>query len=165
MTQLLASYRSTQADFVSIQASASQKSLAVLAPNKNSYSSILNKQENQLADEVNISPEAIKKFEEARRLEEFLDNYLKYLKGEEDNSPQKIKHPDDKPSAVVAGEATKVSASITAGRVTEETLEIAADIDVEGNLNSLSVTKTKVTTEFVQTELSVQHAGFYVTTG
>lgn len=160
MTQVLASYRSTQAEFVSLQASSQQTSLTVLAKD-NSPSNLLNKQENQLADEVSISPEAIEKFEEARRLQEFLDSYLRYLKGEPDDELPKVGEVNGEPTAVVAGQSTNISASITAGRITEESLEIAADIDEEGNINALTVTKTETTVEFVSAELSVQDFGFY----
>ena len=160
MTQVLASYRSVEADFVSIQASSSQQSLAVLAKN-NSPSSLLNKQESQLADEVSISPEAIEKFEEARRLQEFLDSYLSYLKGDSESELPKIGEVTGEPTAVITGRSTNLSASITAGRIREETLEVAADIDDEGNVNSLTITKTETTVEFVRAELTLEDTQFY----
>lgn len=160
MTQVLASYRSVEADITSVQLSAQKQSLAVARQGK-SPSNLLNKQESQLADEVSISEQAIRKFEEARRLAEQLDAYLKYLKGEAGAELPKITDADRGPDVVIAGRSTNLSATITAGSITEKTLEISAEIDDEGNVSSLSVSKTETTVEFVRAEIILEDKQFY----
>jgi hypothetical protein len=160
MTQVLASYRSVEANFTSFQASVQKQSLAAQVRSEPAPPNLLNKQQSQLADEISISDSALQKFEEARRVEEQLRAYLNYLKGREEDKPHII--PDEQePTAVISGRSTNISASITAGSIHEESLEISADIDDEGNLNSLTVTKTEKTVEFVHAELILEDTQFY----
>ena len=159
MNQVLASYRSVEASFTSIEASLQKQSLAARVKANSDSPDILNKQQQQLTDEVDISDSALQKFEEARLVEEQLRAYLNYLKGREEDIPR-IKYDNDEPTAYITEQSTNLSASITAASIHEETLEISADIDEDGNINSLTVTKTSASVEFVRIEAVLEDYQF-----
>lgn len=161
MNQLLVSYRSVEAEFTSIQATSQQQNLAVAVRGNKQSSNLLNPQERQIVDDVDISDAALQKLEEAQILAKQLQEYLNYLKGKKGQSLPRITVPSDDPDVVIAGRSTNLSASITVGSIKEETLEISASFDDEGNIKELSVTKTQISSQFIQAEIILEDRQFY----
>lgn len=160
MSQVVASFRSVEAELTSVQLASQQQSLAVRLDGGEKPSP-LNKQQNDIVDDVDLSQAALQKLEEAQVLARQLEQYLDYLKGRSKNLLPRITAPAENPDVVIAGRSTNLAASITAGKITEKTLEISADFDDEGNLNELTVTKTQTTVEFVKADFILEDRQFY----
>lgn len=160
-TEISLSYQRTQAQFTSVEVNASRKNIALAYQNKNP-SDILNRQQQQIVDEVGISDAAIKQFEEAQKLAKQLEAYTDYLYGRDrENNTVRLKEPDDKATAVVAGRSTELSASITKASIQQETLDINARFDEEGNLEELSISKTETNIEYERIEVSLRDTQFF----
>lgn len=160
MSQVVASFRSVEAELTSVQLASQRQSLAVRIGG-DEKPNLLSKQQNDIVDGVDLSQAALQKLEEAQVLARQLADYLDYLKGRSKNILPKITAPDDNPDVVIAGRSTNLAASITAGKVTEKTLEISADFDDEGNLSELTVTKTQTSIEFVKADFILKDRQFY----
>ncbi len=159
-TEISLSYQRTQAQITSVQVNAQQQNLALAYQNKNP-SSILNKQQQQIVDEVGISDAAIKQFEEAQKLAAQLQSYTDYLLGRDRDNKVQLKQPDDEATVYVAGRSTALSASITTASIAQETLDVKARFDEEGNLEELSISKTETNIEYKRLELSLRDTEFY----
>ena len=160
MSQVVASFRSVEAELTSVQLSSQRQSLAVRVGG-GEKPNLLNKQQNDIVDGVDLSQEAVQKLEEAQVLARQLADYLDYLKGRGPNPLARITAPDENPDVVVAGRSTNLAASITAGKITEKTLEISANFDDEGNLSELTITKTQASVEFVKADFILEDRQFY----
>lgn len=160
MSQVVASFRSVEAELTSVQLSSQRQSLAVRVGG-GEKPNLLNKQQNDIVDGVDLSQEAVQKLEEAQALARQLAEYLDYLKDRGSNPLARITAPDENPDAVIAGRSTNLAASITAGKITEKTLEISADFDDEGNLSELTITKTQASVEFVRADFILEDRQFY----
>ena len=157
------SFRSVQADITSVNARYDRQALAYQSGSKSNTPNLFNAQERQIVDDVNISSEAVKQLEDLRALNNHLQRYLDYLKGgNEDEKSVRIK-PADGNSETLAARATSFEASITAGTIVEETLDIDFTLDDSGNLTELTVTASKTTTEFVSAEFTLSDTQFFAT--
>ncbi len=161
MSQVVASYRSIEANVMSFQASSQRQSVSVQGSGVKKHSHILNTQEQQIVDEVGISDAAVKQFEESQLLAQKLQEYLDYLKGRESRDLPRIKSLDDEASISISGRSTNLAASVTVGSIKEETLEIVADFDDDGALSALTVTQTQTTVEFIHAEIILEDRQFY----
>lgn len=161
MTQVVATYQSTQASVTKFQASAEQQVLGVQIRDDKNSPSLLNPQQKQIVDDVDINPDALKKLEEAQVLTRQLQAYLDYLKGRENKPAPQLSRPEGEASAVIQGRSTKLAASITVAQYKEETLKIAADFDDDGNLTSLTIDKREVTAEYVRADLLLEDRQFF----
>lgn len=159
--QVLASYRSVQAEITSFQATAQRQSLDVRINGNQKSSHLLNRQERQIVDDVGISEEALKKLDDLRQLEQQLKEYLDYLKGHDRGYLVTLSPRNEESAVEIQGRSTNISASITVASYHEETLEIAASVDDDGNISELTITKTETTSEFVQAEFILEDTQFY----
>lgn len=163
MIELNASFRSVETSVTQVQAAYEQSSLAVRSKNQPPPPPpALNNQQQQIVDEVGISQEAITKFEEATALADQLQNYLNYLNGESSQpNSVTITANDNEPSFTIAGESTKLSASVTVATYEEKTLDINAKFDDAGNLQELRIDATSITAEYVKAELITEQRQFF----
>lgn len=151
MIELNASFRSVETNVTKLQAYSEKKSLAVLSKENKSDSPLLNAQQQQIIDDVDISAGALKQLEEAQALATQLQQYLDYLKGRNDNNRISLV-PKDKPNVVIAGESTKIAASITVATYQEETLDINAKFDDDGTLRELTIDKKSISAEYIDAQ-------------
>jgi len=156
------SISSVQAEISQISAKSERQAVAYRSnSNPSSPASFLNAQENQIVDDVNISDAAVKQLEQARALNDQLQSYLDYLKGNDQNKTNVRLVPTSAPTQEIAARATSLEASITAGKVTESNIDIDFTLDDNGDLSSLSVEASKTTTEFVSTSYTLSDTAFY----
>ena len=151
---------SVSAEITQLRAQSERQALAYKA-SKPAPASIFNTQENQIIDDVNISDAAVKQLEEARALNQQLQKYLDHLKGNNKAGNNVRLVPANNNREEVATRVTSFDASITAGTITEETLEIDFTLDDDGNLKELTVSASKTTTEFVSAEFTLSDTQFY----
>jgi len=161
MSQVVATYRSIEASYMSIQATSQRDALAVKIGGDKKRSNILNTQQQQIVDDVGISQEALQKFEDAQLIAKQLQDYLDYLNGRKDEVNVQIVPTNQEASVEIAGRSTKLSASIEVATYKEETLQITADLDDEGNLTSLSIDKTTISAEYISANISFEDTQFY----
>lgn len=161
MSQVVATYRSIEASYTSIQATSQRDALAVKIGGDKKPSNILNPQQQQIVDDVGISQEALQKFEDAQLIAKQLQDYLDYLNGRKNSSKVQIVPVNQEASVEISGRSTKLSASIEVATYKEETLQITADIDDEGNLTSLSIDKTTISAEYISANISFEDFQFY----
>ncbi len=157
------SLQSVQADITQITAKSERQALAYRSGSKSPSPSLLNTQENQIVDDVNISDAAVKQLQDARALNNQLQRYLDYLKNdsEEEGRVRLIPAQDKNHQEEIAARATSFEASITAGTIIEETLDIDFTLDDEGKLTELTISASKTTTEFVRAEYTLSDTQFY----
>jgi len=122
--------------------------------------SLLNTQESQIIDDVNISDAALKQLEDSRALNNQLQRYLDYLRGEDNQTSVTITSRDNRPEAIAA-RATTVEASITAGKINKTNIDIDFTLNDDGELNELTVKASQTTTEFIRAEYSLNDTQFY----
>lgn len=162
MNQVVASYRSLQADLTSFQTTQQRSDIAFqVDSNKKRPPAFLNNQQKQIVDDVDIDQQAVEQFEQTRRLANYLQEYLDYLKGRGDKKTVRISPVEKETGFVVAAQESRLDTRITAGSITEKTLELTADFDDAGKLRELSVHKTETTIEFVQVEATLTQRGFF----
>lgn len=161
MSQVVATYRSIEASYTSIQATSQRDALAVKIGGDKKPSNILNTQQQQIVDDVGISQEALQKFEDAQLIAKQLQDYLDYLNGRVDASNVQIVPANQDSSVEISGRSTKLSASIEVATYKEETLQITADLDEDGNLTSLSIDKTTISAEYISANISFEDTQFY----
>lgn len=164
MIELNASFKSVETSYTSLQVSSERHSLAVERQgNKAPPPPPLNNQQQQIVDEVGISQEAIQKFQEAQALADQLIGYLDYLNGNTDNDGTSVQiiSNDNEPSVTIAGESSKLSASIEVATYKEQTLDINAKFDDAGNLQELSINASSITAEYVRAELITEQRQFF----
>jgi len=160
-TEISLSYQRVEAQFSTTQINARQQSLA-LATQDNNPSDILNTQQKQIVDEVGISDAAIQAFEDAQALIAQIESYTDYLFGRDrDNNTVRLTEPNGEATAVVAGRSTELSASITTASIREETLDINARFDDDGNLEALSISKTETNIEYERIDVSLRDTQFF----
>jgi len=162
MIEVSASFTSVEASYTKLQAVSERSALAIEKKGAQPQpSSVLNNQQQQIVDEVGISEAAIAQFEEAQALADQLQNYLNYLNGNAGDLKVQITANDNQPDVSIAGESTKLSASIEIATYKEETLDINAKFDDAGNLQELSVNKTSVSAEYVRADVSFESTQFF----
>lgn len=159
------SFRSLQADVTSVNARYDKQALAYQSGAKPKSPTLFNTQERQIVDDVNISSEAVKQLEDLRALNNHLQRYLDYLKGENEEDQRVRIKPADGRSEAIAARATSFEANITAGTIVEESLDIDFTLDDNGNLTELTVTASKTTTEFVSAEFTLSDTQFFAIRG
>jgi K+-sensing histidine kinase KdpD len=160
-TEISLSYQRVDAQFTSTQVNASRQNLALAYQGKNP-SNLLSAQQQQIVDEVGISDAAIKQFEEAQKLAQQLQAYTDYLYGRsDDKNLVRLTEPDGEATAVVVGRSTELSASITTASVREETLDVNARFDNDGDLEELSISKTETNIEYERIEVSLRDTQFF----
>ncbi len=166
MIEINASVTSTRTSITSYQATSERNALAVRSNgnNKPPSASVLNNQQNQIVDEVGISQEAIAQFEEAQRLNEQIRAYSGYLNG--DDAPSSVisfvaNANDNDADVEIAGQSTKLSASITVAEYSEETLSLSAKIDDDGNLTELTISKESISAQYISAEITSEEFSFY----
>ena len=170
MIELNASFKSVETSVTQVQASYERSALSIQSngvrsnnqpPPPTPASSV---QQQQLVDEVDISAEALQKFEEATALADQLQNYLDYLNGTSSEPYSVSITPtanDNSPDITIAGEQSKLSASITVATYEEKTLDINAKFDDAGNLQELSIDTTSITAKSVKAELITEQRQFF----
>lgn len=159
-TEISLSYQRTQAQFTSVQVNSRERSLALAYKDKNP-SDILSRQQQQIVDEVGISEAAVKQFEEAQKLAAQLEAYNDYLYGRGGGNSVRLKKLDGQATVYVAGQSSELSASITTAQIHQETLDIKAQFDDDGNLQELSVKKTEINVEYISAELITRDTQFF----
>lgn len=160
-TEISLSYQRVEAQFSTTKINANRQNLALAYQDK-APSDILNTQQQQIVDEVGISEAAIQKFEEAQALIEQIQSYTDYLFGRDrDNNSVNLTEPNGEATAVVAGRSTELSASITTASIREETLDINARFDDDGNLEELTISKTETNIEYERIEASLRDTQFF----
>lgn len=160
MIEINASVTRTQTSVTSYQASAQKSTLAY--QKRGAVLSNLTNQQNQIVDEVGISTEAIQQLEEAQRLNQQLRAYNDYLNGNaQPNILVTLTANDNTPDVGIAGQSTKLSASITVAEVQQETLSISAKLNDEGNLTELSVSKETISAQYIQADITSEEFSFY----
>ena len=167
MTQIVASYRSVEADVTSYQAALQRQNLSLNITGKKPKDENLSPQAQQIVDDVGISQEALDKLKEAQKLADYLQSYLDYLKGRGKTPPARIIPPQEGsgPRVEISGQSTNLAASVTVGSIRAETLEVTATLDDNGNISELSITKTSTTIEFAQIDITRQDQQFYASIG
>lgn len=158
------SIQSVQADITQISARSERSALAFQSGSTAPASSFLNTQESQIVDDVNISEAAVKQLQDARALNNQLQQYLDYLRSDDGQTSVTITQADNRPEAIAA-RATTVQASITAGRITESNLDIDFTLNDAGELTDLTVKASQTTTEFVRAEYTLSDVQFYASRG
>lgn len=156
--------QSVSAEVTQLRAHSERQAIAYKS-SKPAPASIFNNQENQIIDDVNISDAAVKQLEEARALNQQLQRYLDHLKGNNQASNNVRLAPANGNREEIAARVTSFDASITAGTITEETLEIDFTLDDVGNLKELTVSVSKTTTKFVSLEFMLTDTQFYASRG
>lgn len=154
------SIQSVQADITQIAVRSERTALAYQSGSKASGSLLLNTQESQIIDDVSISDAAVKQLEDTRALNNQLQRYLDYLRGEDNQTSVTIISKDNRPEAIAA-RATTVEASITAGKITETNIDIDFSLNDDGQLTELTVKASQTTTEFIRAEYSLNDTQFY----
>ena len=154
--------QSVSAEVTQLRAHSERQAIAYKS-SKPVPASIFNTQENQIIDDVNISNAAVKQLEDARALNNQLQKYLDYLKGKDNDKIRLV--PANSNREEIAARVTSFDASITVGKITEETLEIDFTLDDAGNLKELTVSASKMTTEFVSLEFMLTDTQFYASRG
>lgn len=152
--------QSTSVEITQLKARAERQALAYRS-SKPSQNTIFNRQENQIIDDVNISDAAIKQLEQARSFNNKLEKYLDYLKGNNQNKRDVRLILQNRNDEQISARVTSFDASITAGKITGETLEIDFTLNDIGNLTDLTIGTSKTTTEFVSSERTLSDTQFY----
>jgi len=162
MIEVNASFQSVKTSVSSLQAQYKSNSLAYQKGSNDKSLGFLNTQENQIADEVDISQQAIKALEEARALSDFLQNYLDYLNGNNSTISVSISPVQEQNTGTqIASRSTELSASITKVSYEEENLELTARFTDEGQLQELIVEKSSLKAEYLKAEISLKDTQFY----
>ena len=160
MTEINASITRTQTSVTSYQASYERNTLAYQKRGDEALN--LTNQQNQIVDEVGISQEAIQQLEEAQRLDQQLRAYNDYLNGDaQPNILVTLTANDNTPDVEIAGQSTRLSASITIAEVSQETLSVSATLDDDGNLTELSVSKESISAQYIQADITSEEFSFY----
>lgn len=163
MIEVNASFRSVEASVTKLEAYSEKSSLALRADGHKPQSSLLNPQEAQIVDEVGISDAALQKFQDVKILADQLQDYLDYLNGNQndDDSFVSITANDNAPDITIAGESTKLAASVTVATYKEESLDVNAKFDDNGNLQELSISKETISAEYVQADVILNQQQFF----
>ena len=160
MIEINASITRTQTSVTSYQASAERNNLAY--QKRGDESQNLTNQQNQIVDEVGISTEAVQQLQEAQRLDQQLRAYNDYLNGgTQPNILVTLIANDNEPDVEIAGQSTRLSASITIAEVEQETLSVSAKLDDDGNLTELSVSKETISAQYIQADITSEEFSFY----
>ena len=160
MTEINASITRTQTSVTSYQASYERNTLAYQKRGDEALN--LTNQQNQIVDEVGISQEAIQQLEEAQRLDQQLRAYNDYFNGDaQPNILVTLTANDNTPDVEIAGQSTRLSASITIAEVSQETLSVSATLDDDGNLTELSVSKESISAQYIQADITSEEFSFY----
>lgn len=154
------SIQSLSAEITQISTRSERQALAYQSGSKAPVPSLLNSQESQIVDDVNISDLAVKQLQDARSLNNQLQRYLDYLRGDDSENKVTLTPSNDRAEAIAA-RATSFEANITAGKITETNLEVDFTLDDEGNLTELSVKASQTTTEFVKAEFTLSDTQFF----
>lgn len=164
MIELNLSVKSSQLNVTSYQATTERNTLNVQVGGNNPTPSALNNQEQQIVDQVGISPEALQKFEDAKLLANQLQNYSDYLNGKNKGQGGNVRlvANDNKPDVTISGQSTQLSASYTLATYYEETLDVSAQFDDDGNLQSLSIDQSKISATYEKAELILNDSQFYL---
>lgn len=160
MQQVQLSYRSVEASYTNVQFASQQQSLA-LQIGADKAQEGLTKQQNQIIDEVGVSSEAVDKLREAQVLAEQLKKYLDYLKGKDLLQNYRVLPYDNNADVTISGRSTTLAGSVTVASYSEETLDIAATFDDDGNLTELVVDKTSVSAEYVKADIILEDTQFF----
>ena len=164
MIEFSASVTSSRTSIASYQATSERNSLSIQGEqghHKAPPPSDLNNQQRQIIDEVDISQSAIQQFEDAQILINELQNYVDYLNGDASENLVQIVANDNEADVTIAGQSTKLSASITVAKYEEETLSISGSIDDDGNLTELTVSKESISAEYISAEVSFEEFSFF----
>lgn len=153
--------QSLSTEITQLRAHSERQALAYKS-SKPSPASLFNTQENHIIDDVSISSAAVKQLEDAKALNNQLQKYLDYLKGKNKGDEKIRLVPANNNREEIAARATSFDASITAGKITEEILEIDFTLDDNGSVTELTVSASKTTTEFVSAEFTLSDTQFYV---
>ena len=161
MQQVELSYRSTQASVTSLQYQSSRQDLSVRL-GQSSQNLDLSRQQRQIIDEVGISQEAVTRLREAQELANQLQNYLDYLNGKTEGINIQISPKLNAASVEISGHLTKSELSFIKAAYRETNIDIVANYDDNDNLQSLSVSKSKVEAQYVRTSAGLQQTQFYL---
>lgn len=159
MQQVQLSYRSVEASVTYVQYQSSRQDLAVRL-NKPSQNQDLNPQQRQIIDDVGISQEAVLKLREAQELANQLQNYLDYLNGNARELGIEITPSEGRGDIEISGQSTDLAASITVARYKETSIDVMAQYNDEGDLQSLSVQKSSMSTQYVKVSAIMENSQF-----
>lgn len=156
MIEVNASISTYQRQQIRYDAQFQQKSLSVSAGNQNAPQILdANNQEKQIADEVGISPEAIKKLNEARALAEQLKSYLDYLNGKETKNVVLVE-PNENSDVQIDYQSIEASASISYTETTATQTDISARFTDSGELIDLEINQIRVSEKSLSVDLQSQ---------
>jgi len=156
MIEVNASITAYQRQSITVESQLQRNAVAFRGGSGNSDSPLLNAQQNQIVDDVGISPEAIQKLEQARVLENQLRQYLNYLKGEAPQNVLLVEANDNSEGARIDARSESLSASISYTETTATQTNISARFTDEGELVDLAIDQIRVSEKSISVELQSQ---------
>ena len=160
MQQVQLSYSSSEFNATNVQFLEQRRGLSI-QESQPKITDGLNAQQRQVIDDVGISQKAVDKLREAQELINQLQQYLDYLYGREGDPSIQIKPAEDRPNVEIFGRSTTLAASVTVATYLEETVDLTANFDDNGNLSSLSISKTSIKAQYVQASYILEDTQFY----
>ncbi|MEM6811696.1 MAG: hypothetical protein AAF549_04430 [Pseudomonadota bacterium] len=132
-----------------------QRAAVQIDQNANRKIPAFSNQENQIADDVSISTEAIQQLQETKALADQLQFYLDYLQGRQPNNVL-VLEPNGQPNVTIDVQSAERSATISVSQTEITRTNISATFSDEGELLELELDQIRVSEQDISVELQNQ---------